>query len=97
MFEYENRLRHIIYDIMSPVERKLKEVSQQTIGQKLDIERYKKYLVENMEWVRELGDANAVEDKLMKKVGKVETTFELAHNSLNTAFTEMKYEFTHMK
>ena len=35
-----------------------------------------------MEWVRGLGDAYVVEDKLVKKVNDLETNLELCHNVL---------------
>ena len=96
-FEYENRLRHIIYDILKPTHLKLKETQQAVYTQKIDTERYKKNLVENMDWVRELGDANQVEDKLTTKISKIENHFEISHNMQQNVIKELLVEFKFMK
>jgi hypothetical protein len=96
-FEYENRLRHIIYDILKPTHLKLKETQQAVYTQKIDTERYKKNLVENMDWVRELGDANQVEDKLNTKISKIENHFEISHNMQQNVIKELLVEFKFMK
>ena len=96
-FEYENRLRHIIYDILKPTHLKLKETQQAVYTQKIDTERYKKNLVENMDWVRELGDANQVEDKLNTKISKIENHFEISYNMQQNVIKELVVEFKFMK
>jgi hypothetical protein len=50
-----------------------------------------------MDWVRELGDATAVEAKLDKRITTAEIDFEIAHNILKKYVTDIVYEFSLIK
>ena len=50
-----------------------------------------------MDWVRELGDANQVEDKLNTKISKIENHFEISHNMQQNVIKELLVEFKFMK
>ena len=81
-YEFENRLRGVVSQMLTPLEQKATAIREQQDKCRDDIYKQRKYVDNNMEWVRSRGDANKVEDYVNKRFEDNEELYQRCHNVL---------------
>ena len=88
------RLRAIMMEMLGPVQKSLKDVSVGINRAQMEVMRQKNFLDAQSEWIKSLGDANQIEEKLNFKMQNIEKVFEQAHNYTTIQLGGLKTEFT---
>ena len=91
-FDFENNCRKIVSDLLNPCMLKLNDVERTLVNIRVETERQRKFVIENMDWVRARGDANRIEDLLAKRILESEKNVEISHDALSSRFDQLRTE-----
>ena len=66
--------------MLQPTMSEIKRVADFQHKNHVELERFRKHMSDNMDWVRTLGNAHEVEDRVNRKISAMESQFEMSHN-----------------